>query len=198
MSYLAGSWRRVRRREERHRGAPCGADKLGDAVEPVLVDIVDRAVAQELVRHEECGPCVHGRVTCIGRRAGRGQRWSGGAAVPPHRGVQRGCLLLVPRRAGGDVGGRRRGTTRWPADGSRLSDAGGEGSPALSMSAASVRHGDDRATGRGATERKLQRTPTWRAKCRITGSGKTLKVRTLGCARRSPPYRNTPTASPRF
>ena len=31
--------------------------------------------------------------------------------------------------------------TRWPADGSRLSNAGGEGSPALSSSAASVRHG---------------------------------------------------------
>ena len=27
--------------------------------------------------------------------------------------------------------------------------------------------------------------PTWRAKCRITGSGKTLEVRILGCARRS-------------
>ena len=27
--------------------------------------------------------------------------------------------------------------------------------------------------------------------CRITGCGKTLKVRTLGCTRRSPPYRST-------
>ena len=35
---------------------------------------------------------------------------------------------------------------RWPADRSRLSNAGGEGSPALSSSAASVRHGDDGAT----------------------------------------------------
>ena len=121
------------------------------------------------------------------RSTGRGQRWSGGAAVLPHRRMQRGRLLLVPRRAGGSVGGGRRRTTRWPADGSRLSNAGGEGSPALSASAASVRHGDDGATGRGATEGKLRRTPTWRAKCRITGSGKTLKVRTLGCARRSPP-----------
>ena len=30
--------------------------------------------------------------------------------------------------------------------------------------------------------------------CRISGSGKTLKVRTLGCARRSSPYRNTSSA----
>ena len=29
----------------RRRRAPCGADKLGDAVEPVLVEVVDRAVA---------------------------------------------------------------------------------------------------------------------------------------------------------
>ena len=28
--------------------------------------------------------------------------------------------------------------------------------------------------------------------CRISGSGKTLEVRTLGCARRSPPYRSRP------
>ena len=36
-------------------------------------------------------------------------------------------------------------------------------------------------------EEELRRSPTWRAKCRITGSGKTLKVRTLGCTRRYPP-----------
>ena len=120
------------------------------------------------------------------RRTGGGQRWSGSAAVPPHRGVQRGCLLLVPRRAGGGVGGRRWRTTGWPVNGSRLGDAGGEGSPALSASSASVRHGDDEATECGVADGKLRRTPTLRAKCRITGSGKTLKVRTLGCARRSP------------
>ena len=35
---------------------------------------------------------------------------------------------------------------RWATDGSRLSNAGGEGSPALGSSMASVRHGDDGAT----------------------------------------------------
>ena len=95
-------------------------------------------------------------------------------------------MLLVPRRADGGVGGRRRRTVGWPTDGSRLSDAGGEGSPTLSASAACVRHGGDEAAGRGAIKGKLRRTPTWRAKCRISGSGKTLEVRTLGCARRSP------------
>ena len=74
---------------------------------------------------------------------------------------------------------------RWPTDGGRLSDTGGEGSPTLSSSTASVRHGDDGATGRETMQGKLRRTPTWRAKCRITGSGKTLKVRTLGCVRSS-------------
>ena len=41
---------------------------------------------------------------------------------------------------------------RWPVDGSRLSDAGGEGSPALSSSAASVCHGDDGAMEHRSTE----------------------------------------------
>ena len=92
------------------------------------------------------------------------------------RGVQRGCLLLVPRRAGCGVGGRRRRTMRWPADGSRLSDAGGEGSPTLSSSTASVRHGCSKTMEHITAERRFRRTPTWPAKCRISGSGKTLKV----------------------
>ena len=149
MSYIACSWRRARRREGRRRGAPCGADELGDAVEPVLIEVVDQAVAQELVRHEEHGPCVHGRATFMGRRTCRGQRWSGGAAVSPHRWVQQGCLLLVLRRAGGGVGGGRRGTTGRPADRGGLSDAGDEGGPALSACSTRVRHGCDEATGRG-------------------------------------------------
>ena len=84
MSYVACSWWSMRRREGRRRGAPCGVDELGYVVEPVLVEVVDRAVAQELVRHEERGPCVQGSATSMGRGAGRGQRWSGGAAIPPH------------------------------------------------------------------------------------------------------------------
>jgi len=88
MSHVARGWRRVRQREGRRRGAPCGADELGDAVEPVLVEVVDRAVAQELVRHEERGLRVHGSATCVGRGTGRGQRWGGGATVLPHRWVQ--------------------------------------------------------------------------------------------------------------
>ena len=48
-------------RNGRRRRAPCGADELGDAVEPFFVDVVDGTVAQELVRRDECSPSLHGR-----------------------------------------------------------------------------------------------------------------------------------------
>ena len=48
-------------------GEPPAADELGDAIEPVLVEVVNRAVAQELVRHEERGLRVRGRATSVGR-----------------------------------------------------------------------------------------------------------------------------------
>ena len=65
MSHIARSWRSASQREGWRGGGPCGADELGDAVEPVIVEVVDRAVAQELVRHEERGPCVHGSATSV-------------------------------------------------------------------------------------------------------------------------------------
>ena len=65
MSHVTCSWRRVRQREGRHRGAPCGADKLGDAVEPVLVEVVDGAVAQEFARHAQHGLRVRGSTTGV-------------------------------------------------------------------------------------------------------------------------------------
>ena len=67
MSHVARGWRTVRQREGRRRGAPCGADELGDAVEPVLVEVVDRAVAQELACHEWHGLRVRGRATSVRR-----------------------------------------------------------------------------------------------------------------------------------
>ena len=66
MGHAARGWRRARQREGRRRGAPCGADKLGDAVEPVLVEVVDGAVAQELARHAQSGLRVHGSATSVG------------------------------------------------------------------------------------------------------------------------------------
>ena len=112
MSYVARSWRSARQREGWCGGAPSGADELGDAVQPVLVEVVDRAVAQELAFHEQRGLHVCGSAASVRRRVGWGQRWSGGAAILPHEGVQRGRLLLVSRRtvvalAAGD--GERRG-----------------------------------------------------------------------------------------
>ena len=80
MSHVACGWRRVRQREGRRRGAPCGTDELGDAVEPLLVDVVDGAVAQELVCRDERSSSLHG----CAERAGRRTSWgSEGVAVRP-------------------------------------------------------------------------------------------------------------------
>ena len=46
------------------QGSLCGADKLGDAVKPVLVEVVDWAVAQE---HEKRDPCVGRNATSVRR-----------------------------------------------------------------------------------------------------------------------------------
>ena len=73
--------------------------------------------------------------------------------------------------------------TRWRADGSRLSNAGGEGSPTLSSSMASVCHGDDGATERRTDGREATAHPYLARQMSDVGFRQTLKVRTLGCAR---------------
>ena len=55
MSYIARSWRWARQRERRCGGAPSGADELTDAVQLVLIEVVDGSVALELARHEQRG-----------------------------------------------------------------------------------------------------------------------------------------------
>ena len=86
---------------------------------------------------------VRGGATGMGRRTSWSQRRGGGAAFPPHRRMQGRGLLLVPHWAGDGIGGRRRGTTEAPADGSLLGDSGGESSPTRGAGSASVRHGCD-------------------------------------------------------
>ena len=54
-------------------GAPCGADELGDAVEPLFIDSVDWAVAQELVCRDEHSWSLHGHAECAGRRTSWGE-----------------------------------------------------------------------------------------------------------------------------
>ena len=44
----------------RRRRAPCGADELGDAVEPFFIDVIDGTVAQELVCRDERSSSLHG------------------------------------------------------------------------------------------------------------------------------------------
>ena len=43
-----------------------GADELGNAVELVLVEVIDQAVAQELARHEQRGLHVRWATTSMG------------------------------------------------------------------------------------------------------------------------------------
>ena len=148
-SFVARARRGVAQRNGRRGRAPCSADELGDAVEPFFVDVVDGTVAQELVCRDERSSSLHGCAECAGRRTSWGERGSSGASVLPHGRMLRRCLLLVPRRAGGGVDDRRRGTARTPADRGRLGDAGSERGPALGAGLTSVRHGRDgrRRTG---------------------------------------------------
>ena len=63
-------------------------EQLDDAVQPVVVEIVDRAVTQELTWYVQCGLRIHGRATSVGPGAGRSQRRGGGASILLHGGVQ--------------------------------------------------------------------------------------------------------------
>ena len=46
---------------------PCSADELGDASDPLLVEVVDGAVVQELTRQEQHNVRVRGGATGVGR-----------------------------------------------------------------------------------------------------------------------------------
>ena len=105
-SFVARAGRGAVQRNGRRRRAPCGADELGDAVEPFFVDVVDGTVAQELVCRDECSPSLHGRAERAGRRTSWGERGSCGAAVLPHGRMLGRCLPLIPHRAGGGVDDR--------------------------------------------------------------------------------------------
>ena len=105
-SLIARAGRGAVQRNGRRRRAPCGADELGDAVEPFFIDVIDRTVAQELVCRNERSSSLHGCAKRAGRRTSWGERGSCGAAVLPHGRMLGRCLLLVPRRAGGGVDGR--------------------------------------------------------------------------------------------
>ena len=60
----------LRQRACRLGGAPMrNADELSDPLEPLLVEVTDRAVAKELPRHEQSGLRVHRAVTRMGGRS---------------------------------------------------------------------------------------------------------------------------------
>ena len=60
-SFIAREWRGAVQQERWRGGAPSGADEFGDSVEPFFVDVVDGAVAQELVFRDERSSGLHGR-----------------------------------------------------------------------------------------------------------------------------------------
>jgi hypothetical protein len=51
-----------------------GVDELGDAVQPLFVEVVGRAVTQELACHEQCGLRVSQPTTGVGGRSSRRDR----------------------------------------------------------------------------------------------------------------------------
>ena len=77
MSLVARGWLRGRQRVGRRRRAPCGTDELGDAVEPLLIEVVDGAVAQEFV----CGKERGARETK--NRQGSAMEWRCGRPTAP-------------------------------------------------------------------------------------------------------------------
>ena len=105
-SFVTRAGRGAVQRNGRRRRAPCGADDLGDAVEPFFVDVIDGTVAQELICRDERSSSLHGCAERAGRRTSWGERGSSDAAVLPHGRMLRRRLLLVPHRAGGGVDGR--------------------------------------------------------------------------------------------
>ena len=105
-SLVACAGRGAVQRNGRRRRAPCGAGKLGDAVKPFFVDVVDGTVVQELVCHDERSSSLHGCAERAGRRTSWGEGGSSGAAILPHGRMLRRRLLLVLRRAGGGVNDR--------------------------------------------------------------------------------------------
>ena len=58
--FTARAGRGAVQRNKRRRRAPCGADELGDAVEPFFVDVIDGTVARELVCRDERSSSLHG------------------------------------------------------------------------------------------------------------------------------------------
>ena len=69
-SFVTRAGRGAVQRNGHRRKAPCGADELGDAVEPFFVDVVDGTVAQELVCRDERSSSLQGCAERAGRRAG--------------------------------------------------------------------------------------------------------------------------------
>ena len=122
----------------------------------------------------------------MGRQTGRGQRWSGGAAVPPHQGYSEDACCSFPAGpvavlAAGD--GEQRGRLPMGAVwATRVARAARRLARARRASAMDTMEDHTRTT-----DERFRRTPTWHAKCRIWGSGRPLRFEHLGaCGDLSP------------
>ena len=170
---------RVRQREGRQGGAPCGADELGDAGKPVLVEVVDGAVVQELSCQEQHSMRIHGGATGWDNEPAR---VSDRVAVRPSRRTEgcweEACCSFptgpVAALAAGD--GERRGRPPtgafWVTQVARAARRSARARRASAMDTT-----EDRTR---TAEERFQCTPTWRAKCRISGSGRPLRFERWG------------------
>ena len=166
---------------ERWCSRRCCVQQLGNALQQCIPTALHQPASQQLPSHRECSPCVfllspRVRRRCCGmaRRSCSGSylpRGEGGRrlAAPPAPGGDSRCSCRLER--GVEVFMARRRLPGWPS------------CPAVGVSPWVAGHRSHGASASRLAEEKLRRTPTWRAKCRMWGSGKTLKVRTLGCAR---------------
>ena len=66
MSHVARGRRLLRQHAVRCGAVSGSTDELGDALEPLLVEVVDGAVAKELPRHEQSSLHVHQAATRVG------------------------------------------------------------------------------------------------------------------------------------
>ena len=156
-----------------------GADKLGDAGEPVLVEVFDGAVVQELTRREQRSVHVRGGATGVGRQTSWGQRRGGGAAFPRTEGCRDEACCSFPARpvaasvAGdGERWGRPPTGAVWATQAAR---AARRSAQARRVSAMDMT--EDQCE---TTEERFRRTSTWHAKCQMLGSGRPLRYKLWG------------------
>ena len=157
--------------------------QLGNAFQQCTPAALHQPAPQQLLRHHE--RCSH---VCLlpprmrHRRCGVACCPCSGSHLPRGEGGRRLAAPSAPRSVGRCSRRPERGVEVFMG---RCHRPGWPSCPAVRVSPWVAGHRGHGASASRLAEKKLRRTPTRRAKCRMWGSGKTLKVRTLGCARSS-------------